>query len=134
MLNFSCVSSFSSSFHILLLFSELFFGSNGLSRMGVSMLYTLPHPYILMQSMLQMNLGQPRLMTFSRKFNVWMLYNLFSCCFSLQPFLKVWSMHHASYADSANGYWTGYFTSRPALKRYVRIMSGYYLVASMWLF
>ncbi|KAK4603125.1 hypothetical protein RGQ29_011909 [Quercus rubra] len=33
------------------------------------------------------------------------------------------------YADSANGYWTGYFTSRPALKRYVRIMSGYYLAA-----
>ncbi|XP_027351852.1 probable alpha-mannosidase At5g13980 [Abrus precatorius] len=33
------------------------------------------------------------------------------------------------YADRANGYWTGYFTSRPAIKRYVRIMSGYYLVA-----
>ncbi|XP_075643637.1 putative alpha-mannosidase At5g13980 [Castanea sativa] len=33
------------------------------------------------------------------------------------------------YADSANAYWTGYFTSRPALKRYVRIMSGYYLAA-----
>ncbi|PKI52495.1 hypothetical protein CRG98_027067 [Punica granatum] len=32
------------------------------------------------------------------------------------------------YADRANAYWTGYFTSRPALKRYVRIMSGYYLV------
>lgn len=33
------------------------------------------------------------------------------------------------YADSANAFWTGYFTSRPALKRYVRIMSGYYLAA-----
>ncbi|KAI3958708.1 hypothetical protein MKW98_030373 [Papaver atlanticum] len=33
------------------------------------------------------------------------------------------------YADRANGYWTGYFTSRPALKRYVRVMSGYYLAA-----
>ncbi|XP_062151727.1 probable alpha-mannosidase At5g13980 [Alnus glutinosa] len=33
------------------------------------------------------------------------------------------------YADRANAYWTGYFTSRPALKRYVRIMSGYYLAA-----
>lgn len=33
------------------------------------------------------------------------------------------------YADRANGYWTGYFTSRPAIKRYVRIMSGYYLAA-----
>ncbi|KAJ6319670.1 hypothetical protein OIU78_015143, partial [Salix suchowensis] len=33
------------------------------------------------------------------------------------------------YADRANGYWTGYYTSRPALKRYVRMMSGYYLAA-----
>lgn len=32
------------------------------------------------------------------------------------------------YADRVNGYWTGYYTSRPALKRYVRMMSGYYLV------
>ncbi|KAE8723377.1 Alpha-mannosidase [Hibiscus syriacus] len=33
------------------------------------------------------------------------------------------------YADRVNAYWTGYFTSRPALKFYVRIMSGYYLAA-----
>ncbi|XP_052182651.1 probable alpha-mannosidase At5g13980 [Diospyros lotus] len=33
------------------------------------------------------------------------------------------------YADRINAYWTGYFTSRPALKRYVRMMSGYYLAA-----
>ncbi|CAJ2635805.1 unnamed protein product [Trifolium pratense] len=33
------------------------------------------------------------------------------------------------YADSSNAYWTGYFTSRPALKRYVRTLSGYYLAA-----
>ncbi|CAG7879288.1 unnamed protein product [Brassica rapa] len=33
------------------------------------------------------------------------------------------------YADRINAYWTGYFTSRPALKRYVRVMSGYYLAA-----
>ncbi|KAL5706468.1 alpha-mannosidase [Ranunculus cassubicifolius] len=33
------------------------------------------------------------------------------------------------YADSANAYWTGYFTSRPALKRYVRVLSGYYLAS-----
>lgn len=32
------------------------------------------------------------------------------------------------YADRINAYWTGYFTSRPALKRYVRSMSAYYLV------
>ncbi|KAF8400067.1 hypothetical protein HHK36_015942 [Tetracentron sinense] len=33
------------------------------------------------------------------------------------------------YADDVNAYWTGYFTSRPAFKRYVRMMSGYYLAA-----
>ncbi|GMH06887.1 hypothetical protein Nepgr_008727 [Nepenthes gracilis] len=33
------------------------------------------------------------------------------------------------YADRIHAYWTGYFTSRPALKRYVRMMSGYYLAA-----
>ena len=27
------------------------------------------------------------------------------------------------YADKAHAYWTGYYTSRPALKRYVREMS-----------
>ncbi|KAL8544290.1 hypothetical protein ACS0TY_004722 [Phlomoides rotata] len=31
------------------------------------------------------------------------------------------------YADNVHVYWTGYFTSRPAIKRYVRMMSGYYL-------
>ncbi|CAI0456273.1 unnamed protein product [Linum tenue] len=35
------------------------------------------------------------------------------------------------YADRANGFWTGYFTSRPALKRYVRVMSGYYLILTL---
>ncbi|KAI3502829.1 hypothetical protein L1887_31172 [Cichorium endivia] len=33
------------------------------------------------------------------------------------------------YADSGDSYWTGYFTSRPALKGYVRSLSGYYLAA-----
>ncbi|XP_020106647.1 probable alpha-mannosidase At5g13980 isoform X2 [Ananas comosus] len=33
------------------------------------------------------------------------------------------------YADDQNSYWTGYFTSRPALKGYVRMMSAYYLAA-----
>ncbi|XP_073146127.1 probable alpha-mannosidase At5g13980 [Henckelia pumila] len=33
------------------------------------------------------------------------------------------------YADRENSYWTGYFTSRPGLKGYVRKMSGYYLAA-----
>ncbi|KAL7604195.1 hypothetical protein Lser_V15G20819 [Lactuca serriola] len=33
------------------------------------------------------------------------------------------------YADKENTYWTGYFTSRPAFKGYVRTMSGYHLAA-----
>ncbi|KAI3500943.1 hypothetical protein L1887_36772 [Cichorium endivia] len=33
------------------------------------------------------------------------------------------------YADKENTYWTGYFTSRPAFKGYVRAMSGYHLAA-----
>ncbi|KAK7410985.1 hypothetical protein VNO78_02279 [Psophocarpus tetragonolobus] len=33
------------------------------------------------------------------------------------------------YADRVNAYWTGYFTSRPALKGYVRFLGGYYLAA-----
>ncbi|KAG9445829.1 hypothetical protein H6P81_011957 [Aristolochia fimbriata] len=33
------------------------------------------------------------------------------------------------YADHPNAYWTGYFTSRPAFKGYVRVMSGFYLAA-----
>ncbi|OVA19618.1 Glycoside hydrolase family 38 [Macleaya cordata] len=33
------------------------------------------------------------------------------------------------YADRAYAYWTGFFTSRPAFKRYIRMLSGYYLAA-----
>ncbi|KAL3525252.1 hypothetical protein ACH5RR_013624 [Cinchona calisaya] len=33
------------------------------------------------------------------------------------------------YATAADSYFTGYFTSRPAFKRYVRMLSGYYLAA-----
>ncbi|MQM18748.1 hypothetical protein Taro_051744 [Colocasia esculenta] len=33
------------------------------------------------------------------------------------------------YADREGQYWTGYFTSRPALKGYVRTLSAYYLAA-----
>uniref|UniRef100_A0A2P2LJ09 alpha-mannosidase n=2 Tax=Rhizophora mucronata TaxID=61149 RepID=A0A2P2LJ09_RHIMU len=33
------------------------------------------------------------------------------------------------YADRENAYWTGFFTSRPGLKGYVRKASGYYLAA-----
>ncbi|KAK6923052.1 Glycoside hydrolase family 38, central domain [Dillenia turbinata] len=31
------------------------------------------------------------------------------------------------FADTPNAYWTGFFTSHPALKRYVRMLSGFYL-------
>ncbi|XP_020581253.1 LOW QUALITY PROTEIN: alpha-mannosidase At3g26720-like [Phalaenopsis equestris] len=33
------------------------------------------------------------------------------------------------YADGPNGYWTGYFSSRPSFKQYVRMLSGYNLAA-----
>ncbi|OMO99297.1 hypothetical protein COLO4_13373 [Corchorus olitorius] len=33
------------------------------------------------------------------------------------------------YADKVNTYWTGYFTSRPAFKGYVRVLSAYYVAA-----
>ncbi|KAC9878025.1 hypothetical protein E3N88_45154 [Mikania micrantha] len=33
------------------------------------------------------------------------------------------------YADKVNTYWTGYFTSRPTFKGYVRTMSSYYVAA-----
>ncbi|TQD73197.1 hypothetical protein C1H46_041285 [Malus baccata] len=33
------------------------------------------------------------------------------------------------YADAVDAYWTGFFTSRPGLKGYIRLLSGYYLAA-----
>lgn len=45
---------------------------------------------------------------------------------------KIWPLKKDDffpYADHPNAYWTGYFTSRPAFKGYVRMMSSYYLVA-----
>ncbi|KAK8946125.1 hypothetical protein KSP40_PGU006463 [Platanthera guangdongensis] len=33
------------------------------------------------------------------------------------------------YADGPNSYWTGYYSSRPTFKRFVRVLSGYYLAA-----
>jgi len=37
------------------------------------------------------------------------------------------------YADGAHQFWTGYFTSRPALKRYVREVSGFFQIAKQLL-
>lgn len=59
---------------------------------------------------------------------------------SLRLFIDRYRLHRAQlwlwhkicrYADHPNAYWTGYFTSRPALKGYVRVMSGYYQVKSL---
>ncbi|XLS96186.1 hypothetical protein HN51_038921, partial [Arachis hypogaea] len=38
-------------------------------------------------------------------------------------------IHNFRYTDKSNAYWTAYFTSRIALKGYVRVMSGYYQTA-----
>ncbi|KAF9622794.1 hypothetical protein IFM89_034029 [Coptis chinensis] len=38
------------------------------------------------------------------------------------------------YADYPHSYYTGYFSSRPALKRYIRMLSGYYLAARQFEF
>ncbi|KAL8099396.1 hypothetical protein AgCh_031874 [Apium graveolens] len=35
------------------------------------------------------------------------------------------SLKSTRYADRVNAYWTRYFTSRPALKGYVRFLTGY---------
>lgn len=48
-------------------------------------------------------------------------------------FSSTYSLHIFSYADRANAYWTGYFTSRPAFKGYVRMMGAYLLVRVFFL-
>ena len=35
------------------------------------------------------------------------------------------------YADEQHAFWSGYFTSRPALKRYERIMNNFLLVSQL---
>lgn len=56
-----------------------------------------------------------------------------ACCISVwnnhpNPWYISLSFIFYRYADRANAYWTGYFTSRPAFKGYIRMLSGYYLV------
>ena len=94
--------------------------------------YTQPHQYILMQNMQQKSPGQSRLMTSSRKFKFLKLKITCRQLFLLVclPVFISSSMKFIRYADRANAYWTGYFTSRPALKLYTRVMSAYYLVNS----
>lgn len=88
-----------------------------------------PLPFTLMRSMLQMNLGLSRLMTSFRKLNFKCVLLVTSLVISV-PLFYDWQLFIlSSYADHANAYWTGYFTSRPALKGYVRVLSGYYLVS-----
>ncbi|XP_068642716.1 uncharacterized protein [Aristolochia californica] len=54
------------------------------------------------------------------------------CCSTnyLRYFSGFKSADYFAYADRANVYWAGYFTSRPAIKGYMRMMCGYYLAAS----
>jgi hypothetical protein len=101
------------------------------------MLCTLHLPFTLMQNLLQMSHGLSRLMISFR-----MLSLMFIIC-TISQLLWFCSFQKKNdcislirYADNQNAYWTGYFTSRPALKQYVRMMSGYYLVVlsplSIW--
>ncbi|KAJ9564548.1 hypothetical protein OSB04_000514 [Centaurea solstitialis] len=69
--------------------------------------YTPLRLYTPMQNFLQMCLGRSKLMTIS--------HALCACV--------------CRYADGEDAYWTGYFTSRPALKGYIRSLSGYYMAA-----
>ena len=78
--------------------------------------------------------GLLKLMIISRESKIWKLpfycwlTTFLVCCLSL-----IWELMLVliRYADRINAYWTGYFTSRPAIKRYVRILSGYYLVGHL---
>lgn len=89
------------------------------------MLYILPHLYIQMQNMLQMKSGLLSLMTISREFSLEKQTPVKSLVADTS---LDFCLCHFRYADHPNAYWTGYFTSRPALKGYIRAMSAYYMV------
>lgn len=97
------------------------------------MLSTQRHQYTLMQNMHQKSPGRSRLMTSSREFQFSKLKSYLRLCSFISLFTCIYKLIHAfiRYADRVNAYWTGYFTSRPALKGYVRAMSAYYLVNSL---
>lgn len=88
--------------------------------------YIQRHLSTQMQNMQQMSNGLSNLMISSREFLCGVLL--------LELDLKELNFEYKTqifrYADHPNAYWTGYFTSRPALKGYVRVMSGYYQVNS----
>jgi len=68
-------------------------------------------------------------MTTSREDLPWFFFLPLNAAYDvLINHLYTFLMMSHRYADGANAYWTGFFTSRPALKRYIRILSGYYLV------
>lgn len=96
-------------------------------RMAVWTQCTPHHLFMLMPRMLpRTSLGLSRHMTFSREWfknSQHSSVNLVEIYF-LNPRI------HCRYADRDSAYWTGYFTSRPAFKRYVRSLSGYYLVSN----
>lgn len=92
----------------------------------MSMHYIQRHLSTLMPNMQQMSNGLSNLMISSREFLLAILFlNLYITELNFE-----YKTQNFRYADHPNAYWTGYFTSRPALKGYVRVMSGYYQVKS----
>lgn len=97
-----------------------------LYRMAVWTPCTPHHLFMLMPRMLpRTSLGLSRHMTFSREW----FKNSHHSSVNLVELHFLNPCVHCRYADRDSAYWTGYFTSRPALKRYVRSLSGYYLVS-----
>jgi hypothetical protein len=89
-----------------------------------------PHlPFTLIQNLLQISHGLSRQMISFRMF-----YLMFIIGTTISAIVVLFPLHSYDciscirYADNPNAYWTGYYTSRPALKQYIRMMSGYYLV------
>ena len=91
---------------------------------------TQPHQFTLMQNMQQMSPGHSKLMISFRKLENFKIENWYQ---NHSPLTYACDLFYSyiRYANTLNTYWTGYFTSRPALKGYIRMLSGYYLVCLM---
>lgn len=92
--------------------------------------YIQRHQFTQTQSTLLESLGLLKLTTTSRESDIYKIhYFLLICilCLIHFPILR-YAIVSNRYADRLNAYWTGYFTSRPGIKGYVRALSGYYLV------